>query len=114
MRIMDVQEFKTDQYENYRERRTSQFIKFLDKDVDFVTYFQINKNISTTSCPVNSFFDVSFIISVIGINFISLLLKFLLSPKIQADSETFIKLITSSVCNSLSMGTTIPTILAAK
>lgn len=54
MRIMDVQEFKTDQYENYRERRTSQFIKFLDKDVDFVTYFQINKNLSTTEIGNNN------------------------------------------------------------
>lgn len=48
MRIMDVQEFKTDQYNQYKERRTSQFIKFLDKNVDFVTYFHINKNLSTT------------------------------------------------------------------
>ena len=40
--------------------------------------------------------------------------KFLLSPKIQTVWETFIKLMTSSVCSSLSMGTTMPTILAAK
>lgn len=54
MRIMDVQEFRTDQYERYRERRTSQFIKFLDKDVDFVTYFHINKNLSTTEYGNNN------------------------------------------------------------
>ena len=54
MRIMDVQDFRTDQYENYRERRTSQFIKFLDKDVDFVTYFHINKNLSTTEIGNNN------------------------------------------------------------
>lgn len=54
MRIMDVQEFRTDQYENYRERRTSQFIKFLDKDVDFVTYYHINKNLSTTEIGNNN------------------------------------------------------------
>ena len=54
MRIMDVQEFRTDQFENYRERRTSQFIKFLDKDVDFVTYFHINKNLSTTEIGNNN------------------------------------------------------------
>jgi len=40
--------------------------------------------------------------------------KFLLSPKMQTVCETFIKLITSSVCNSLSIGTTTPTMLAAK
>ena len=54
MRILDVQDFKTDQYENYRERRTSQFIRFLDKDVDFVTYYQINKNLSTTEYGNNN------------------------------------------------------------
>jgi hypothetical protein len=54
MRIMDVQEFRTDQYNKYKERRTSQFIKFLDKDVDFVTYFHINKNLSTTEYGNNN------------------------------------------------------------
>lgn len=54
MRIMDVQDFKTNQYEKYMERRTSQFIRFLDKDVDFVTYFHINKNISTTEFGNNN------------------------------------------------------------
>lgn len=48
MRIMDVQEFVTDQFDKYRERRTSQYIKFLDKSINFITYFHINKNISTT------------------------------------------------------------------
>lgn len=49
MRIMDVQEFKSDQYSAYKERRTSQFTRFLDKTVDFVTYYSINKAISTGS-----------------------------------------------------------------
>ena len=46
--------------------------------------------------------------------FSTIFFKFLLSPKIHLLSETFIKFITSSECNSLSIGTTIPTIDAAK
>lgn len=49
MRIIDVQQFINDQYSSYRNRRVSQFIKFLDKSVDFVTYFSINKELSTYS-----------------------------------------------------------------
>lgn len=48
MRIMDVQQFKANQYEKYQERRTSQYLRFLDKNVDFVTYYSINKALSTT------------------------------------------------------------------
>jgi len=46
-RILDVQELRKSQYDEYRKRRTSQFIKFLDKDVDFVTYYSVNKVEST-------------------------------------------------------------------
>ena len=47
MKILDVQELRKSQYDEFRKRRTSQFIKFLDKDVDFVTYYSINKAEST-------------------------------------------------------------------
>ena len=49
LKILNVQEYRKDQYDSYRKRRTSQFIKFLDKNVDFVTYFSINKAESTYS-----------------------------------------------------------------
>lgn len=49
MKILNVQEYRKTQYDSYRKRRTSQFIKFLDKNVDFVTYFSINKAESTYS-----------------------------------------------------------------
>lgn len=49
MKILDVQEYRKVQYEDFRKRRTSQFIKFLDKNVDFVTYYSINKAESTYS-----------------------------------------------------------------
>lgn len=47
MRILDVQKHINDQYEKFRVRRTSQFLRFLDKNVDFVTYYNINKRLST-------------------------------------------------------------------
>lgn len=49
MKIMNVQEFKNDQYKSYTERRTSQYTRFLDKSVDFVTYYNINQALSTAS-----------------------------------------------------------------
>ena len=49
LKILNVQEYRKTQYDSYRKRRTSQFIKFLDKNVDFVTYFSINKAESTYS-----------------------------------------------------------------
>ena len=54
MKILNVQEYRKDQYDSYRKRRTSQFIKFLDKNVDFVTYFSINKAESTYSIENHS------------------------------------------------------------
>ena len=47
MRILDVQKHISDQYEKFKVRRTSQFLRFLDKNVDFVTYYNINKRLST-------------------------------------------------------------------
>lgn len=47
MKILDVQELKRQQFDNFRKRRTSQYIRFLDKSVDFVTYYSIN-SIETT------------------------------------------------------------------
>lgn len=49
MRIMDVQKFIGDQYRDNERRRISQYTRFLDKHVDFFTYFSINKVLSTTS-----------------------------------------------------------------
>ena len=49
MRIMDVQKFIGTQYKDNERRRISQYTRFLDKHVDFVTYFSINKVLSTTS-----------------------------------------------------------------
>lgn len=49
MRIMDVQKFIESQYKANEKRRVSQYIRFIDKDVDFVTYFSINKILSTSS-----------------------------------------------------------------
>lgn len=49
MRIMDVQKFIGTQYKDNERRRVSQYIRFIDKHVDFVTYFSINKILSTTS-----------------------------------------------------------------
>lgn len=53
MKILDVQELRKTQFDEYRKRRTSQFIKFLDKDVDFVTYYSINKAESTFTLENN-------------------------------------------------------------
>ena len=49
MRIMDVQKFIGTQYKDNERRRVSQYTRFLEKHVDFVTYFSINKILSTTS-----------------------------------------------------------------
>ena len=49
MRIMDVQKFIGMQYKDNERRRVSQYTRFLEKHVDFVTYFSINKILSTTS-----------------------------------------------------------------
>ena len=49
MRIMDVQKFIGEQYRDNERRRISQYTRFLDKHVDFFTYFSINKVLSTTS-----------------------------------------------------------------
>lgn len=49
MRIMDVQKFISDQYRDNQLRRISQYTRFLDKHVDFVTYFSINKVLSTSA-----------------------------------------------------------------
>lgn len=49
MRIMDVQKFIGTQYKDNERRRVSQYTRFLEKHVDFVTYFSINKVLSTTS-----------------------------------------------------------------
>lgn len=54
MKILDVQELRKKQYDEFRKRRASQFIKFLDKDVDFVTYFSINKVESTYALENNN------------------------------------------------------------
>lgn len=54
MRILDVQKHISDQYEKYRVRRTSQFLRFLDKNVDFVTYYNINKRLSTGELGTHS------------------------------------------------------------
>lgn len=48
MRIMDVQKFTGEQFSKFRERRVSQYTRFLDKSVEFYTYFAINKVLSTT------------------------------------------------------------------
>lgn len=47
MKILDVQELKKQQFDSFRKRRTSQYIRFLDKSVDFVTYYSINSVEST-------------------------------------------------------------------
>ena len=49
MKVTDIQELKKQQFDEYRKRRTSQYIRFMDKDVDFVTYYHINKVESTYS-----------------------------------------------------------------
>ena len=49
MRIMDVQKFIGTQYKDNERRRALQYTRFLEKHVDFVTYFSINKILSTTS-----------------------------------------------------------------
>ncbi len=49
MNILNINEFKRDNFNAYRERRTSQYTRFLDKTVDFVTYYSINRAFSTES-----------------------------------------------------------------
>lgn len=59
MKITDVQEYTQNQFEAYRQRRLSQYIKFLDKDVNFITYYSINK-IESTYTIGNGDVDVYF------------------------------------------------------
>lgn len=47
MKILDVKELKKQQFDNFRKRRASQYMRFLDKSVDFVTYYSINAIEST-------------------------------------------------------------------
>ena len=49
MRIMDVKQFIDTQYKRTNKQHVSHYTRFLDKHVDFVTYFHINKTDTTTS-----------------------------------------------------------------